>query len=185
MKDRDAIIEMFPTYDEAIRFFDDGMEDAVSIVHENEPEVYQTMNRIKRYTRAKERTFFLIYHKIFNHKLRYWFQATEDIKRYRRLKVLTAVAFGKQEPTKEILMGEDIDLAKNIPIREVIESYTKTSKGTQYPCPIHNEKSPSLQIYKDTNTWYCFGCGKGGDTIAFVMAVNDVEFKEAVRILNG
>jgi len=50
-------------------------------------------------------------------------------------------------------------------------------------CPLHDEKSPSFTVYPDKNTFYCFGCGVGGDAAEFVMKSHGVEFTEALRRL--
>ena len=66
-------------------------------------------------------------------------------------------------------------------IRKVIEHYTDFS-GEKLCCPIHGENTPSLQVYEDTNSWYCWGaCSEGGDEIAFVKSIDGVDFPEAVK----
>lgn len=66
-------------------------------------------------------------------------------------------------------------------IRRVIEHYTDFS-GEKLCCPIHKENTPSLQVYEDTNSWYCWGaCGEGGDEIEFVKSIDGVDFPEAVK----
>ncbi len=50
-------------------------------------------------------------------------------------------------------------------------------------CPFHREDTPSLKIYKDS--YYCFGCGKGGDVFNFVMDFEGVSFREAYEKLGG
>lgn len=66
-------------------------------------------------------------------------------------------------------------------IRKVISHYTDFS-GEKLCCPIHGENTPSLQVYEDTNSWYCWGaCGEGGDEIAFVKSIDGVDFPEAVK----
>lgn len=66
-------------------------------------------------------------------------------------------------------------------IRKVISHYTDFS-GEKLCCPIHGENTPSLQVYEDTNSWYCWGaCGEGGDEIAFVKSIDGVDFNEAVK----
>ena len=66
-------------------------------------------------------------------------------------------------------------------IRKVISHYTDFS-GEKLCCPIHVENTPSLQVYEDTNSWYCWGaCGEGGDEIAFVKSIDGVDFPEAVK----
>ncbi|MEG1305013.1 MAG: CHC2 zinc finger domain-containing protein, partial [Oscillospiraceae bacterium] len=58
-------------------------------------------------------------------------------------------------------------------------------KGRLYGalCPFHNEKTPSFTVYPDTQSYYCFGCGAGGDIISFVMRHENLEYIEAVRLL--
>lgn len=66
-------------------------------------------------------------------------------------------------------------------IRKVISHYTDFS-GEKLCCPIHGENTPSLQVYEDTNSWYCWGaCGEGGDEIAFVKSIDGLGFPEAVK----
>lgn len=67
-------------------------------------------------------------------------------------------------------------------IRQVLEHYGSEFKGDKCCCLIHGENTPSLQVYEDTNSWYCWGaCGEGGDEIAFVKSIDGVDFPEAVK----
>jgi DNA primase len=50
-------------------------------------------------------------------------------------------------------------------------------------CPFHDEKTPSFNVRPGHGTFHCFGCGKGGDVIAFVMEVEHLPFVEAVQRL--
>ncbi|MBB5957832.1 DNA primase [Saccharothrix tamanrassetensis] len=50
-------------------------------------------------------------------------------------------------------------------------------------CPFHDEKSPSFNVRPTHGTYHCFGCGEGGDVIAFVMKVEHLGFVEAVERL--
>lgn len=71
-------------------------------------------------------------------------------------------------------------------IESVISPYVKlrrngrTLKGL---CPFHNEKTPSFTVYPDTQSYYCFGCGAGGDIITFTRSINNLDYMEAVRLL--
>ncbi len=50
-------------------------------------------------------------------------------------------------------------------------------------CPFHSEKTPSFTVYPADNSFYCFGCGVGGDAISFVMKMENVDYPDAVQIL--
>lgn len=50
-------------------------------------------------------------------------------------------------------------------------------------CPFHSEKTPSFTVYPESQSYYCFGCGKGGDAITFIRQVENLEYIEAVRFL--
>ena len=50
-------------------------------------------------------------------------------------------------------------------------------------CPFHNEKTPSFSINIDKQIYKCFGCGKGGGTINFIMDVEKLDFLDAIKYL--
>ena len=50
-------------------------------------------------------------------------------------------------------------------------------------CPFHNEKTPSFHVVPEKQIYHCFGCGKGGGVISFVMEMEHVSFTDAVRLL--
>ena len=52
-------------------------------------------------------------------------------------------------------------------------------------CPLHDESRPSFYLYPNTNSWYCFGCHRGGDSIALVRAVEGCDFPDAIARLIG
>ncbi len=52
-------------------------------------------------------------------------------------------------------------------------------------CPFHDEKSPSFHVRPTQGHWHCFGCGEGGDVIAFIMKADGLPFAEAVEYLAG
>lgn len=50
-------------------------------------------------------------------------------------------------------------------------------------CPFHNEKTPSFTVYLNTQSYYCFGCGSGGDAITFIKNIENLDYVEAVTLL--
>ena len=73
-------------------------------------------------------------------------------------------------------------------IADVVGSYVQLKrKGRLYGglCPFHNEKTPSFYVYPDTQSFYCFGCGSGGDVISFVKKINNLDYVEAIKLLAG
>ena len=62
-------------------------------------------------------------------------------------------------------------------------------RGRHYVCncPFHSEKSPSCTIFPETQSFYCFGCGAGGDVITWVRRMDNLEFqlKSTERILRS
>ncbi|MFA9380328.1 MAG: DNA primase [Acetanaerobacterium sp.] len=50
-------------------------------------------------------------------------------------------------------------------------------------CPFHSEKTPSFTVYPDSQSFYCFGCGAGGDVITFIKRIENLEYIEALKHL--
>src|ERR1035438_8715367 len=78
------------------------------------------------------------------------------------------------------------DIKDRLNIADVISGYIQIKKaGTNFKalCPFHNEKTPSLQISPQKQIWHCFGCGEGGDVFGFVMKYENIEFRDAIKIL--
>lgn len=72
------------------------------------------------------------------------------------------------------------------PIEEVVGQYlTLKKRGANYIglCPFHDEKTPSFNVNPARGIYKCFGCGKGGNSVQFVMDLDQVSFVEAVRKL--
>ena len=71
-------------------------------------------------------------------------------------------------------------------IVDMFRSYADVKKrGRTYVCccPFHSEKTPSCTIYPENQSFYCFGCGVGGDAINFVRKMDNVGYLDAVQIL--
>src|SRR5262249_40588830 len=70
-------------------------------------------------------------------------------------------------------------------VRIVGEYVSLKKKGKDYAacCPFHNEKTPSFYVSATKQIFKCFGCGKGGNVIHFVMEIEKCPFPEAVKIV--
>jgi DNA primase len=79
------------------------------------------------------------------------------------------------------------DLVGRTDIAELVSGYvrlTKRSGANMFGlCPFHSEKTPSFTVNSDKQIYYCFGCGKGGGAINFVMEVENIPFRDALEIL--
>lgn len=78
------------------------------------------------------------------------------------------------------------ELVARCDIVDVVSDYvTLTPKGGSYwgLCPFHGEKTPSFHVLPDRQLYHCFGCGKGGGVISFIMDVENLPFPDAVRLL--
>lgn len=78
------------------------------------------------------------------------------------------------------------ELVARSEISDVVSSYVHlTRKGNNLwgLCPFHNEKTPSFSVSPEKQIYHCFGCGKGGSVISFIMEMENLPFVEAVRFL--
>lgn len=78
------------------------------------------------------------------------------------------------------------ELGERCRIEDIAPSYVnlrRRGKNLVGLCPFHNEKTPSFCVYPENNSFYCFGCNKGGDIITFIMGVENLDFAEAVKFL--
>ena len=67
---------------------------------------------------------------------------------------------------------------------EILGLYGYRAKHGFMCCPFHGEKAPSLKIYPGTGGWHCFGCGRGGSVIDFVMEHEGCDFRTAVNAID-
>ena len=77
-------------------------------------------------------------------------------------------------------------LREACPMETIAGNYVNLiRRGRHYVCncPFHSEKSPSCTIFPDTQSFYCFGCGAGGDVITWVRRMENLEFTDAVKQL--
>ncbi len=75
------------------------------------------------------------------------------------------------------------EVIKTANVYDVVSDYLDLKRvGSSYTtlCPFHAEKTPSFYVSPEKNIWKCFGCGKGGDSVKFVMDYEGLSFTEAI-----
>ena len=79
------------------------------------------------------------------------------------------------------------ELVERSDIVDVVSGYVRLGKKSGSNmfglCPFHSEKTPSFSVSPDKQIYHCFGCGKGGGVINFVMEIENLSFPEAVEFL--
>ena len=88
------------------------------------------------------------------------------------------MAFYSEEIIEEVRSANDIV--------DVVSNYVQLKRnGSNYfgLCPFHREKTPSFSVASEKQIFHCFGCGKGGNVIKFVMGVENISFVEAIQML--
>ncbi|MBQ8372076.1 MAG: DNA primase [Clostridia bacterium] len=84
----------------------------------------------------------------------------------------------KRETIEEILARTDI--------QSLVGGYVSLKRAganVKGLCPFHSEKTPSFVIYPQNNSFFCFGCGAGGDQISFIMKMENLDYPDAVKFL--
>ncbi len=79
------------------------------------------------------------------------------------------------------------ELVDRSDIADVVSSYVRLTKRSGSNlfglCPFHSEKTPSFSVAPDKQIYHCFGCGKGGSVINFIMEIENLSYPDAVRFL--
>lgn len=86
-------------------------------------------------------------------------------------------------------MNQTAEVIKRlVPMDRAVRVYGFTpNRGGYIPCPFHREKTASLKIYTSCDGhsgWHCFGCGRGGSVIDFVMELFGINYRQAVLRIN-
>jgi DNA primase len=87
---------------------------------------------------------------------------------------------------KSLREGEIEELKTRADIQSIISGYVNLRKaGRNFSglCPFHKEKTPSFSVDSQKQRYHCFGCGEGGDVIAFIMKIENLDFVEAAEFL--
>lgn len=76
------------------------------------------------------------------------------------------------------------EVTQRLDIADVVGAYVnlrKQGRNLIGLCPFHNEKTPSFSVSQEKQIFYCFGCHKGGNALKFLMAIEGLNFPEAVE----
>ena len=79
------------------------------------------------------------------------------------------------------------ELTDRSDIVDVVSGYVRLTKRSGANlfglCPFHSEKTPSFSVNRDKQIYHCFGCGKGGGVISFIMEIENLSYPEAIAFL--
>lgn len=78
-------------------------------------------------------------------------------------------------PKQEAVSSMKFKSNSKIPILKIIEKYGFKPRKNKMVCPFHADGNPSLSIYPETNSFFCFGCRVGGDSLTFVQKMEELK----------
>lgn len=84
------------------------------------------------------------------------------------------------------ISDDNIRQAKEVPIESLYQGRLRQSGSNRVGlCPFHTERGASFYIYKRENRWHCFGaCNRGGDSVDYIQLRDQIDFINAVKLLN-
>lgn len=110
-----------------------------------------------------------------------------DIDRHlARLKLLRSISRGQKTKHADYELSKQQALV--VPIESIAEQHTRLRRvGNRLTglCPLHQERTASFYLFRDTNTFHCFGCQANGDVITLVRLLHGFSFQQALNFLAG
>lgn len=112
----------------------------------------------------------------------------KEIKQLEKLKIDPQTIINKYKDSKDHF---DTHLLKQVPIQDLVQNHTPLERPRHIsnriyalcPFPDHQDTNSSFTIYKHNNSFYCFGCKRSGDNIAFTKQFFNLNFKEACKYI--
>ena len=72
-----------------------------------------------------------------------------------------------------------------VDMEQILSLYGYKTRHGFMVCPFHGDTDASLKVYRGAGGWHCYGCGRGGSVIDFVMEHEDCDFRTAVRAIDN
>ena len=72
-----------------------------------------------------------------------------------------------------------------VDMEQILELYGYKTRHGFMVCPFHGDTDASLKVYRGAGGWHCYGCGRGGSVIDFVMEHEGCDFRTAVRAIDN
>lgn len=155
------------------------MEEKMSVWKKVIGEIYEERQRILKMSVEDEPKNEWVYQMILNNLDK---QMKSAQSKYRQVNFHYLWLTGKKRWTKKNIDFEEL---RKLPIIDFVGTSPVLKRGDEwmYKCVFHNEKTPSMQINIKKNLFYCFGCGKSGSVIDFIMFKYDCNLAEAIKVL--
>ena len=68
-------------------------------------------------------------------------------------------------------------------VRDYVPQLLRAGRTFKARCPFHQERTPSFIVTPERQTFHCFGCRAHGDTLAFLMKIENLTFREALQVM--
>lgn len=103
------------------------------------------------------------------------FDKTAEISKYN----MKIASFRRPRKAHVGITNHDIGRAREVPCNKLVE----VNRTNMALCPFHDDRTPSMRWYRDSNRLYCFSCNRGWDTISFLRERDGLSFVQAVKEL--
>lgn len=87
-------------------------------------------------------------------------------------------------PLPEAFLSELKDRSDISDVASMYVNLKRRGRNLVGLCPFHGEKTPSFTVYPENGSFYCFGCGAGGDVITFIRKIENLDYIDAIKFLS-
>lgn len=174
--------ELLEIYPEAKKFLPEKLKEQEMICEAEEEYVVELLKNIEKNETDEFSKWFL-------ERIVYYFGTRTlwtEKERLHKIRRLYASAY-PPKPTPGALTDEMIERAREKSPSEIAMQYIPLTRISperyKGKCPFHDDSTASFIIYEEKGNFYCFGCHRYFDTISFLMEIEGINFKEAVKRL--